>query len=91
MVAQWLMNPIGIMRLQVRSLASLSGLRIWHCCELWCRLQSRLGSDVAVAVFRPLAWEPPYAAGAAQEIATITTTTKKDKRQKKKKNSNHFH
>ena len=23
------------MRTQVRSLASLSGLRIWHCCELW--------------------------------------------------------
>jgi len=37
---------------------------------------------VATAPIRPLAWEPPYAAGAAQEIATTTT---KDKRQKKKK------
>ena len=27
------------MRLQVQFLASLSGLRIWHCCELWCSLQ----------------------------------------------------
>ena len=43
---------------------------------------------VATAPIGPLAWEPPYAAGAAQEIATTTTTTKdkktKDKRQKKK-------
>ena len=36
---------------------------------LWCRL-------AATAPIQPLAWEPPYAAGAAQEIA---------KRQKKKK------
>ena len=43
---------------------------------------------VATAPIQPLAWEPPYAAGAAQEIATITTTTtttKKDKKDKKKK------
>ena len=40
---------------------------------------------VATAPIRPLAWEPPYAAGAAQEIAT-TTTTKKTKRQKTKQN-----
>ena len=44
---------------------------------LWCR-------PVATAPIGPLAWEPPYAAGAAQEIATTTTTTK-EKRQKKKK------
>ena len=25
-------------------------LRIWHCCEIWCRLQMQLGSWVAVAV-----------------------------------------
>ena len=37
---------------------------------LWCRL-------AATAPIRPLAWEPPYAAGAAQEIATTTTKTKK--------------
>ena len=41
---------LGTMRLWVRSLASLSGLRFWHCCELWCRLQMWLRSDVAVAV-----------------------------------------
>ena len=39
---------------------------------------------VAMALIQPLAWEPPYAAGAAQEIATTTTptTTKKDKKKK---------
>ena len=31
-------------------LASLIGLRIWHFCELWCRLQRQLRSGVAVAV-----------------------------------------
>ena len=30
----------------------------------------------ATAPIRLLAWEPPYAAGSAQEIATTTTTTK---------------
>ena len=59
--------------MQVRSLASLSGLRIWGCCGcgggyrcsldpmllwLWCR-------SAAVAPIRALAWELPYAAGVA--------------------------
>ena len=56
-----------------------------------CGVGHRYGSDlvllwlwrrlVATAPIGPLAWEPPYAAGAAQEIATTT----KDKRQKTKK------
>ena len=41
---------LGTMRLQVQSLALLSGLRIWHCCELWCRLQTLLGSGITVAL-----------------------------------------
>ena len=41
---------LGTMRLQVRSLASLSGLRIWCCHELWCGSQTWLGSCVAMAV-----------------------------------------
>ena len=48
-VAQWLINLIGTMRLQVRSLALLSGLSIWRCRELWCRLKMWLGSGMAVA------------------------------------------
>ena len=49
-VAQWLMNRLGTMRLRVRSLPLLSGVRIRRCCELWCRLKTRLGSRIAVAV-----------------------------------------
>ena len=36
-VAQWKRIRLGTMRLQVPFLASLSGLRIWHCRELWYR------------------------------------------------------
>ena len=42
----WLVS----MRTQVWSLASLSGLSIWHCSELWCRSPTRLESGIAVAV-----------------------------------------
>ena len=38
------------MRIQVQSLALLSGLRIGRCHELWCRLQMWLGSGIAMAV-----------------------------------------
>ena len=61
------------MRTQVRSLVSLSGLRIQHCCELW--LGHRRGLDpvllglqrrpAATALIRTLAWELPQAMGAA--------------------------
>ena len=72
------------MRSGVRSLASLSGLRVWRCHELWCRSQMRLGSAwlwlwcrlAAAAPIQALAWEPPYAAGAA---------LKRQKKRKKKR------
>ena len=38
------------MKMQVRSLAPLTGLWILCCCELWCRLQMQLGSGIAVAL-----------------------------------------
>ena len=65
------------MRLQVQSLVLLSGLRIQHCRELWCRLQMWLGSRVAVALawavaaapIPPLAWEATHAEGVTQEMA----------------------
>ena len=90
-MVQWKQIRLGTMRLRVRSLALLSGLRIQYCCELWCRLQMLLRSVVAVSCgvghrqgsdlallwlwcrlaatgpIRPLAWEPPYAMGAALE------------------------
>ena len=61
---QQIFNPLSEARDQTR---------IRRCCELWCRLQTRLRSvllwlccrPAAVAHLRPLAWEPPYAAGAA--------------------------
>ena len=48
-MVQWKRIPLGPMRLRAQSLASFHGLRIWHCRELWWRLQRRLGSCVAGA------------------------------------------
>ena len=48
------------MRIRVQSLALLSELRIQHCCELWCKVPTQLGSGIAIL---PLAWELPYAVG----------------------------
>ena len=38
------------MKTQVQSLASLSGLRIQHCCKPWCELQMWLRSSIAMIV-----------------------------------------
>ena len=38
------------MRMQIQSLALLSGLRVWRCHELW--LQTQLGFSITVAVLR---------------------------------------
>ena len=57
------------MRSRVRSLTLLSGLKIWHCRELWCR-------PATTALIRPLAWEPPYAKGAALEKTKTIITFK---------------
>ena len=67
------MNPTGIHK-DVSSVPGLTrGLRTWHCCELWCRSQTWLGSQVTMAVAQAssyssnstLAWELPYAVGTA--------------------------
>ena len=58
------MNTVSIHEDTSRSLVSLSGLRLWHCHELWCRSQVQLESGIAVvwrrlkaaALIRPLAW-----------------------------------
>ena len=72
-MVQWKRIRLVTMRLQVRSLASLSGLWIRHCLGLWC--SCRCGLDpvllwlwcrpAAVVLVEPLAWESPYALGAA--------------------------
>ena len=70
-VTQWRRIRLVSMRMQVRSLALVSGSGIWRCVScsvgrrhssdlalqwLWCRL-------AAVAPIQPLAWELPYALG----------------------------
>ena len=49
-VAQRKRIQLGTMRLQVRSLGSLGGFRIWHCHKLLYRLQTWLGPHMAAAV-----------------------------------------
>ena len=46
-MAQWLTNPT---RNHEVAGSLLSGLTIRRCRELWCRLQTQLGSHVAVAL-----------------------------------------
>ena len=60
------------MRLQVQSLASLSGLSIQRCRELWCLTQTR--SDHELLWLQPLAWEPPSTLGTGMALK------KKDKK-----------
>ena len=45
-MAQWVRNPTSIHKDVGLILASLSGLRIQHCCRLWCRWQH--GLDLAL-------------------------------------------
>ena len=61
------------MRMRIRSLASLSGFRLWRCVS--CGVGRRCSSDPellwlqcgpeVVALIRPLAWEPSYATSVA--------------------------
>ena len=75
---------LGTMKLRVRSLASLRGLRIRRCCELWCVADMAwiwcgCGCGVGWQLqlqFDPLAWERSHAAGVALNV----------KKKKKKKN-----
>ena len=91
-MVQWLMNLTTTHEVAVRSLALFSGLRIRRCSELWCGLQMRLGSRVALvwcrpastAPIRPLAWEPTYAMSVALEKA------KKQNKQKKHSQTTHI-
>ena len=75
---------LGIMRLQVRSLASLSWLRIQRCRELWCRLQTQLGSHVAVAVAKASSYSSDSTPSLETSICHGCTALKQQKPEKKK-------
>ena len=72
-VAEWKRIWLVSMRMRVQSLASLSGSRIQHGHELWCRSQMWLRSHIggpwhkltAAAPIQPLAWKLPCATGLA--------------------------
>ena len=70
----WLVS----LRRQVQSLASVSGLRIWHCRELWCRSQMLLGSRVAEDVGEAGNWS-------SDSTPSLGTSICPKKTQKKKK------
>ena len=76
--------PLGNIRLQVRSLALLSGLGIWHCHELSCRSQMQLRSGVAVALVQ-------VGSNSSNQTPSLGTSIchecspKKDRKKKKKK------
>ena len=60
-MAQWQQTQLVSMRMQVRSLALLSGLKIQCCHELWCRLQTWILHCCGCAVGQQLeVWFDPY-------------------------------
>ena len=73
-------------RMQVQSLASLSGLRIQCCSELRCRLQMRLESHIAVAVVQASGYSSDLTPGLGTSICPWRSPRKwqKDKKKKKK-------
>ena len=85
-LAQQKQIRLGTMRLPVQSWASLSGLRIQRCHELWWWSQTWLRSGVAwlwsrpaaTAPIQPLAWERPCA------VALKRQKTKKKEKERKK-------
>ena len=78
------------MRMQVQSLASLNGLRIQHCHELWCRLQAWLGSRMAVGWASSCSSESPPTLGTS---ICCRCSPKKTKKKEKRIKNNHvsFH
>ena len=85
-MVQWKQIRLGIMRLQVQSLASIIGLRIQRCYELWCGLQKWLVSCVAVAVALAGGYSPNSTPSMGNSICCRCGPKKDKKKKKKKKN-----
>ena len=79
---------LGTMRWWVQSLASL---RVQHCHELWCKLQTQLGSGIAVAVAWAASnsshWTPSLGISICHEYSP-KKAKKKEKRPDEWKQSN---
>ena len=80
------MNLASILEDAGSILASLSGLSIQHCPELWCRSQTGLGSQVAVAVASNYSsdWTPSLGTS-----IRLGCGPKKTKQKTKNKKQNH--
>ena len=65
---------------RVRSLVSLSGLRIWRCHEVQCNLQTHLKSGIAVAVL----WASSYSSDSTPSLGTSIWHWWNPKKKKKK-------
>ena len=69
----------------VRSIPGpLSGLRIWHCHELWYRLQMQLGSHIAVAVVETSSCSSDSTPSLGTSICSRCGPKKQKKKKKKK-------
>ena len=93
-VAQWKWIQLVTMRFWVRSLASFSGLGIQHYRELWCRLQTLLGSWVAVAVAVADSCSSNSTSSLGPSICHRCSPKKqkeKKKKKKKERKKNHGH
>lgn len=67
---------------------SLSGLRIWHCRELWCRSQTQLGPGIAVAVVKVGSYSSNLTPSLGTSICHrcgLKKQTNKKKKEKEKK------
>ena len=73
------------MRLQVQFLASLRGLRIQHCRELWYRSKTWLGSGIAVAVAQAGSCSFDWIPSVGTSICRGCGPKKKKKKKKKRK------
>ena len=78
-VVQELRTQLVFLRTQAQSLASLSGLRTWHCFKLWCRSQIWLGSGAAVEL------AGSYSSDLTSSLGTFTYQGCNPKKNTKKK------